>query len=189
MKYARRTFKEPYACQYEWDEDCFVQCGGNGIVLKGGLEKTLTSTSLADASKNIEEHLSYRTAFFEAFPNNPSTFIRGEGATIEEAETKAWNFFQKISKCDHPDFDRRKYTNGAGFCTECGMFKSKAFEPLTRCIVCDTPTYNSNDINGDWYCEAHPIPQELKQPWMIEFEQEIKEAEERDETNKRAVST
>ncbi len=65
MKIARKSFGEAYVCKYEWPEDCFVQCGDNGIVC--GKE-------------------SYTTAFFEAFPESPKTFLRGEGAFVEETK-------------------------------------------------------------------------------------------------------
>ena len=142
MKKARRGFaQEPYDCQYEWADDCFVQCGGSGIVLNGGLEKTLGSKTVGEIVDNLKENYSYTTAFFEAFPRNPDTFIRGEGATIEEAETKAWNAFMKFSACEHPEFEKRKFRNGAGFCVKCGMFKSKAFKPWEKCVVCKKPTF------------------------------------------------
>lgn len=68
-----------YDCQYQWPEDCYLQCGNEGIVFsnKGN----------------------YLTAFFEVFPKTPATFIRGEGATIEEAEKAAWEKYQKIISC------------------------------------------------------------------------------------------
>lgn len=98
----------------------------------------------------------YTTAFFEAFPRNPDTFIRGEGTTVGEAEDKAWEKYQRIIVCDHVDgFDRRGYRNGLGFCKKCGMSKSHAFEPLTRCAICDTPTYHTSDIDDKWYCKDH----------------------------------
>ena len=58
--------KEPYVLKCDWPEDCFVQGGTSGLVLKG------KST--------------YKTAFFEAFPKNPDCFVRGEGESLEEAE-------------------------------------------------------------------------------------------------------
>lgn len=110
-------------------------------MLNGGLEKTLGSKTVGEIVDNLKENYSYTTAFFEAFPRNPDTFIRGEGATIEEAETKAWNAFMKFSACEHPEFEKRKYRNGAGFCVKCGMFKSKAFKPWEKCVVCKKPTF------------------------------------------------
>lgn len=54
-----------WPCAFPWPEDCFCQAGHSGVVFtKSG---------------------HYRTAFFEAFPKNPNTFIRGEGSTIEVA--------------------------------------------------------------------------------------------------------
>ena len=98
-----------------WPEDCQVQWGARGIVLrredKGG---------------------NYETAFFESFPKDPQTFIRGEGVTIEEAEIQAFQAFQKYQACQNHEFERRGYTNGAGFCIHCNLFNSQAFEPIPR---------------------------------------------------------
>lgn len=96
-----------------WPDDCMVQWGDSGVVLR-------------EADKGG----SYRTAFFEAFPRNPNTFIRGEGATVGDAEASAFAKFQKYQACDGHEFERRGYTNGAGFCKHCGFFGSKAFEPI-----------------------------------------------------------
>lgn len=124
-----------YTCKYNWDNDCFLQCGDKGIVMR---------------EKDI-----FQTAFFEAFPKNPNTFIRGEGKTIEEAEEKAWNKLQKYKSCKKHEFIRNGYTNGAGFCKHCGLFKSHAFEPSTKCCICGTPTDWTKDNKNNWYCKEH----------------------------------
>lgn len=135
MKLARMGFKGEYECKKEWDDDCFVQCGDNGVVLskKGN----------------------YRTAFFEAFPKNPKTFIRGEGETIEEAEEKAWKQLEKYRACPKHEFERRDYTNGAGFCKHCNLFVSKCFKPSTTCKICGKPTYWTCNKDNEWYCKEH----------------------------------
>lgn len=150
LKLSLLSKAKEYICQFEWPDDCFVQGGDSGVVL----------------SKNGN----YQTAFVEAFPKNPNTFIRGEGRTLEEAEKSAWEQFQKHSKCTHPGFERRSYQNGAGFCIGCGMFKSDAFEPTTKCCVCKKPTCYTTDINSRWYCENHPVPEDLKHKWQKEFD-------------------
>lgn len=98
-----------------WPEDCFIQWGGQGLVFR-----------------HEKEGGCYTTAFFEAFPNDPKTFIRGEGASIEEAEKSAFKQFEHFRACPGHEFERRNYTNGAGFCKHCGLFKSDAFEPIPR---------------------------------------------------------
>jgi hypothetical protein len=124
-----------YKCKFVWPNDCFVQCGDHGTVLsKKG---------------------SYQTAFFEAFPSNPDTFIRGEGESIEEAEAAAWGEYRKYQACSEHEYERRGYKNGAGLCKHCNMFKSKVFEPSEKCIICDTPCYWDSDKKGNWYCEKH----------------------------------
>lgn len=142
-KLARNSFGEDYICKYGWDENCFVQCGDLGVV--------------------ISKKGNYETSFFEAFPKAPDTFIRGEGKNIEEAEENAWKQLQRFKNCNNHEFERRGYTNGVGFCKHCGLFKSKIFEPTTKCKVCDVPTAYTQDINDDWYCEIHKelIPDEL----------------------------
>lgn len=136
--------------------DVLVQGGENGIV------GTPTGT--------------YRTAFVEAFPENPKTFIRGEGDTIEEAELSAWEQYQKILSCEEHKFERRGYKNGAGFCKKCDLFKSKVFQPSEICEICSTPTYYTCDIDDKWYCEEHSdmIPEEKRTELFKMFKKIIK---------------
>lgn len=149
IRLAKNSYGEDYTCKFNWDENCFVQCGDEGLVIKG--------------DKN------YLTAFFEAFPIEPKTFIRGEGDTIEEAERDAWKQLMNFKSCYHHEFERRDYTNGVGFCKHCGLYKSHAFEPTTMCKICGEPTSYSQDNNGDFYCEEHYelIPDELLQPCQV----------------------
>ena len=128
---ARRSIGEDYDCKYEWDFS--VQCGDSGVVFSktGG----------------------YRTAFFEAFPKNPSCFLRGEGATIEEAEKECWEKYQKVISCDH-EMERRDRTDGYGYCKHC-TYSSMVFEPLTKCCKCNTPTRHAQDHKGKSYCKKH----------------------------------
>lgn len=134
------TYTE-YAQQYDWGES-FIQGGSKGIVFR----------SKKDGG-------SYTTAFFEAFPKEPKTFIRGEGETIEEAETDCWKKYQKILSCPEHEFERRGYVSGAGFCIHCNMFKSNCFDPLTKCMYCDTPTNftyvfpDGTENEEQWVCE------------------------------------
>ncbi len=134
-----------------WPENCYVQWGGNGVVI-----------STKDPAG------SYTTAFFEAMPKDPRTFIRGEGASVKEAEANAYDKFTRATKCDGHEFERRKYRNGAGFCKHCDMFCSNAFEPIDKCSVCDTPTNYSRDKNGLMYCEEHrsEMKKEDQPEWM-----------------------
>jgi hypothetical protein len=93
-----------------WPGDCLVQWGGHGVVL--GTEGTR------------------RTAFFEAFPVDPPTFIRGEGADVVTAEAAAFAQFGRQRDCPGHRLERAGYRNGAGICAHCGLFVSKAFAPL-----------------------------------------------------------
>lgn len=158
MRLSLLSHKREYECQYPWPEDCPIQGGDSGIVLpKGSLEKALTDPKeslkvVAAALGQPSTQECYRTAFVEAFPRNPDTFIRGEGSTLEEAETDAWDQFLKVNRCSEHEYERKGYTNGAGFCKHCGMFKSKAFEPTTKCCKCGSPTNYSADRVGNFYC-------------------------------------
>ncbi len=179
-KYARRTFEDPYECVFPWPEDCLVQCGSNGIVMaSGSLEKVFGSS---EPLREISENVSYITAFFEAFPNDiipGGTFIRGEGKTIAEAEKKTWDLYVRYKACDHPAYERRRHTNGCGFCMKCGMFNDKAFDPLTKCVICGKPTYFTFDIDNVPYCEEHAdqMPEEKIPEWKKEYKKEMAEME------------
>jgi hypothetical protein len=129
----------PHDLVCEWPQDCYVQWGGKGLVLCSGGG-------------------SYVTAFFEAFPTDPPTFLRGEGATVEEAERMAFAKLQRQLGCPAHEFERGRYRNGAALCKHCGLFNSVAFEPLDRCVVCDAATSYSYGVDSSgrehWYCEA-----------------------------------
>ncbi|KQO98779.1 hypothetical protein ASF30_12005 [Leifsonia sp. Leaf264] len=116
-----------------------VQGGGHGIVFRrdGGS--------------------AYNTAFVEAFPEG--TFIRGEGATIEEAEDAAWAKYQQYVSCPTHEWEPRGYVNGAGFCKHCNQFGSKVFTPEQlglHCHVCGIPTYWSS-AGGKFFCPDHEL--------------------------------
>jgi len=173
------SFKEPYPCKKPWPEDCFVQCGDSGVVFtgEGSLENVLTNTDTAQElidgvilDKPIQAS-HYRTAFFEAFPRNPDTFIRGEGGTIEEAEEKAWNRLQKISNCSGHEYEKRGYKNGAGFCKHCGLFTSNVFEPDEECYLCGAKTYYGQTHDKQWYCEDcnDKVPHDMLPDWKKEM--------------------
>lgn len=97
--------------RHPWPEDVFIQGGGNGVVFGG------------DAP-------SYRTAFVEAFPKDPPTFLRGEGETIANAEDDCWLKYRQYVTCPHGEYERREYRNGSGYCVKCGLWMNKVFEPL-----------------------------------------------------------
>jgi hypothetical protein len=72
---------------------------------------------------------SYTTAFVEAFPDG--TFLRGEGATIADAENDCWRQYNLLLSCgEHGPYERRHYTNGSGYCTKCGTWFSNVLKPL-----------------------------------------------------------
>jgi len=126
-----------YLVKYAWPDDAYLQGNDYGIVL----------------SKN-----SYETAFFEVFPKNPKTFIRGEGKTLEEAETQAWSFYQKIMSCEKHDFVRRDESNH-GICKNCNLFMSEIFETCKTCPDCSKEAYffyqNPETKEEIYYCLEH----------------------------------
>lgn len=162
VRHARMGFaKDPHPCQYDWPGDCFVQCGGHGLVVPKGVLESLLIGEKPEKSK------SYTTAFFEAFPSD--TFIRGEGDTIEEAEGKCWEKYQRGLACKGHEFERRGYKNGAGFCKYCNFFKSGVFEPSEKCVICGKATFCVYDTDGNWYCKEHKdkIPKDKKTKLQI----------------------
>lgn len=96
-----------------WPADVMVQGSDFGVVLH------------RDPTKN------YGTAFVEAFPP-AGGFIRGEGATLAEADSEAWSQYIREMVCEEKghEFERRGYTNGAGFCSKCNGFRSGVFPEL-----------------------------------------------------------
>ena len=124
-----------YRPKKPWPEDCTVQWG-HGIIP--------------------------RTPFFEAFlPNN---FIRGEGATIEKAEAKAFAQYERELSCNHQWGRQRPgrdlYNNGAGWCRRCGAFRSKMFTPIVilghhRKPLSRMEEILLNDMENDHEMNAH----------------------------------
>lgn len=131
MKVRMSCDKEDYDSVYDWS--CFCQGGDNGVV--------------------FSKKGNYNTAFFEAFPDDPKCFLRGEGKNIQEAEQAAWNKYQKILVCNH-EMERRGRTDGYAYCKHCS-YASTVFEPLTKCCKCGVPTAYASDYRGKHYCKKH----------------------------------
>ena len=150
-----------YTCAFAWPDDCNVQAGGRGIVLSQGGK--------------------YTTAFFEAFPIDPRTFIRGEGATVPDAERQCWDLYQRILACPNHEYERRDYENGVGICKHCGMtgFNVILGHP---CRICSAPTWYTKDSDGGFYCEAHarekPISDWTDSDWDAAYLHDRLETEE-----------
>jgi len=162
-KAARNSDGEPYLCQKEWPEDCFVQCGGDGMVF---VEKTMEKAfqDPVDFLTNPPKH--YRTAFFEAFPRSPDTFLRGEGKSLEEAEEKCHQWWQKILACPKHEYEHHG-VDGHGKCKHCHLFQSDVLEPIAKCKVCGKKRYG--ELNSDIYCKEHYAETDygaLQQQWL-----------------------
>ncbi|WP_186649919.1 hypothetical protein [Fluviispira vulneris] len=94
--------------------------------------------------------------YFEVYLDNPKTYYCSSVAlTLEEAEKNAFDKYQSYLNCSGHEYERRNYKNGVGFCKHCNLFKSKAFLPLTLCVVCQNPTQFCRDKNENYYCEMH----------------------------------
>lgn len=131
---------DKYITCFDWTNN-YIQTGKRGLVIHSKRGKH------------------YNSAFFEAFPkiNGLSTFIRGEGDSIEAAELSAWEKFQSFLECLDHDWSRTVYgeeaTDGYAKCLKCGLV-AKALKPTTKCDTCGKPTSNKW-ANGDYVCLTH----------------------------------
>lgn len=126
-----RSEGEDVICQYDWPIDVYVQ-GDTSI------------DTLADND----------AAFFEAYPTNPSTWVRGEGATLLEAETQAWTKYQAIMNCPGHEFDRHpKRVDGYAECKHCHL-TGILMPPVHPCAGCGATEYKQEgtDKNYKGYC-------------------------------------
>ena len=148
-----------YVCAFPWPEDCRIQAGESGVVFTHApadpIADALSAVVDAAAPDTAPQRADrYYTAFFESFPRQPDTFIRGEGPTVEAAEADCWARYQRILACDGHIFERCGRRDGYGYCVKCGL-GSMVFEPLDRCVICDSSTRYAHDADGVAYCEAH----------------------------------
>ena len=121
--FSRITGEDQYECVHEWPKGGCVQCGSSGIVFTGknSLEEALADPLMTIVTTLAPEEVAqasplthYRTAFFEAFPHEPQTFIRGEGVDIAAAEADAWAQYQRCRSCPGHGVEARGYENGRG---------------------------------------------------------------------------
>ena len=89
-------------------------------------------------------------------PKNAETFDAAYGETFEECEDILWKRYQNYINCVH-EFSRNSpkgvhYSNGAGFCKHCGMFRSEAFEPETICEECGKNANLVKRLDGSSVC-------------------------------------
>lgn len=156
MKQARNSdSRNPYTCLKPWPENCFVQCGGHGVVFEN-LDKAFqkpeeTIKAIAGGPSSLGH---YHTAFFEAFPKDPSCFLRGEGSSIELAEEDCFKKWQTIQNCSSHEFDRKGRTDGYAYCTKCS-YSSTVLDPVTTCVDCGTPTAKTTDNKDNHRCWKH----------------------------------
>ncbi|WP_159953149.1 hypothetical protein [Rhizobium sp. 18065] len=128
-----------YQPRHDWTGDTLVQWGASGIVL----------------GKNP-----YSTAFFEAFPDEKLStaggFIRGEGATIEEAEDNAYAKFVKQNGCNHL-WGRETYRNSGQLCRHCRAFRCNEVKEVVILGRHRRPL--------EWY-EAHSLEMDSDGSWL-----------------------
>lgn len=138
-----------YTLQHDWP--CFVQAGAKGIVYASP---------------------TYETAFFEAFPRNPNTFLRGEGTTVKDAEDACWKLYQRWISCPGHEWEACGYENGGGFCKHCHSFSGDVI-PGPPCKICQTPTWWSKGTDGSFYCEkcqSHkPLALWTDSDWLMAY--------------------
>jgi len=147
-----------YTCKYDWPTDCFVQCGGKGIVMGNQHKK------------------GYVTAFFEAFPFN--NFIRGEGETVDLAEDAAWKKYQVMATCSEHHFIEDKKRKRDAVCEHCGYSIKNYYPPHHQCSCCDKE-HVSLEIGNEYFCLEHFIEKakhinyEITDERLIEFKKEV----------------
>jgi hypothetical protein len=132
-----RKLKNGYECKCAWPESCFVQGDNNGVVIN-----------------TTEGKESYSTAFFEAFPKEPfSTFIRGEGKDLAEAEKSAFTKLTTYLNCPEHEFER-KNDGGQGKCKHCAIVVSGIFADVKRCTSCGEDDAGIKGVNREYYCAS-----------------------------------
>jgi hypothetical protein len=89
--------------------------------------------------------------FCEAFLQD--FHVRGEGKTIEEAELKSFNLYEKYINCEH-DFKRLGDSSTVGICKKCNMRKTGIFELLSKCAVCNK-LGAAHHFDKNIYCVEH----------------------------------
>jgi len=152
---------DPWRPLLAWPDRTMVQWGGHGIVL-GGEEKART------------------TAFFEAFPEDGSAgFIRGEGASIEEAEASAHRQWSRHAACLNSGGHRwcrtqigrngktQTWLNGGSSCRKCGAFQTM-MQPVVQLGRFNEPlSIGELDSMATGLCreEAHSRQDESSQKW------------------------
>ena len=147
---------EYYELKYDWREDTYFNING-----PAECQKELYIREGWDIDYYMEVFTRYE---------NAETYKGVHGNSFEDCEEKLWNKIQKYIECEH-EFVRDSptgihYSNGAGFCKHCGMFKSKAFEPETKCMKCGKNANLNKCINGEEVCDD--CYEEL--PWYMKLD-------------------
>jgi hypothetical protein len=92
-----------------------------------------------------------RPAFVEV--STSSSFIRGEGVTMYDAEDDAWAKYQRVLTCarggEHGPYEARHYENGCGFCAKCGVWFSDVLPKSARWQAQEAGTSNVLAAYGD----------------------------------------
>lgn len=99
-----------YSAKKNWPVDTAMQAGGGSI---DGIGKII---------------------FLEA--NFKDYYVRGEGNTIEEAESNAFKLYEKYMNCDH-SFTRMGDDSRIGVCNKCSLKKRDFFELISKCAICE----------------------------------------------------
>ncbi|GBQ84913.1 hypothetical protein AA14337_2946 [Acetobacter malorum DSM 14337] len=147
----------PYKPRREWPDQAHVQWGDHGLVFGEGK--------------------SYNTAFFEAFPRDGTAgFIRGEGATIADAEDNAFAQWEKFFECKshgghqwgrsrHRVVGDKPYANGGCFCRRCGAFET-VMQPIVELGGWKEPISDMEldaiSLGSTWNMNSQKIPKKFQ---------------------------
>lgn len=161
--------KPLYFLKHPWPAGTFAQGGVKHARVAATAEQEADPEVRVRNGHVLEES----GVFIEAFPRNPSTMLRGEARTFEEAEDAIWARWQRAVGCPAPggehEFEPRHYRNGAGFCKHCDLWASKVIDLASIgsvCVVCGIGTYwatipqraadgSLDERTSDLVCEAH----------------------------------
>lgn len=138
--------------------DMPVRTAGYGYVLRHDWPYTVSIGGCGNAAPEVgPDGVRTTGPFLEVYPDG--SFIRGEGATIEEAEDKAWAEYQRHVACPGHEFEAHTYRNGSGICRLCRRFQSNVFtaeELQMFCSECRTPTFHQR-IGSTMRCKEHEV--------------------------------
>ena len=119
-------------CQYPWPS-MFIQGCDSSDLKNGSLLK----------------------AFVECFPEEPSCYLRGEGATLAESEQNCWAWYQRVVDGHEHIWDSRGREDGYGYCSTCHVGMSDVLPVTQKCALCDSNKVWGSAEDGRKLCAEH----------------------------------